>query len=243
MRICGDEPRQPGGRLVGKRLGPRNEQDLEGPARRLDFPKFPHIADEVQPRPQRSQVIQQILADPAHHLPQRLARLQPRNRRETPQQRGVDWRVKFKQRLALHSEPARCLVGAARVEPFRRFQPVAKRPRVLVNPEMLQNQTQRASRRIVLRKLVVIEISPLRRMLVADVHHRSGQISKILRQRLAAQDRHGIFSKEQTAGEKLVLMRAAGVGQDLGKCHWESGNIRRSRSLGSVLQCLLGTLI
>ena len=83
------------------------------------------------------------------------------------------------------AQPARGFHRPAGVEPFGRLQPVAELPRILVNPEMLQHQAQRAHRRMVLGKLVVIEISPLRRMLAAHIHHRGGRIRQIRRRRLA----------------------------------------------------------
>ena len=67
---------KPGRRLVRQRLGARQKQHLERPLRRFDFPELPHFADEIQPLAQVFQIIQQVRADPAHHLPQRLAGLQ-----------------------------------------------------------------------------------------------------------------------------------------------------------------------
>jgi hypothetical protein len=57
---------------------------------------------------------------------------------------------------------------------------------------------------------------PLGCVLTADIDHGDGGIRKIFRGGLASNDGHAVNGSEQTAGEKFVLMGAAGMGEDEG---------------------------
>jgi hypothetical protein len=54
-------------------------------------------------------------------------------------------------------------------------------------------------------------------MLAAHIDHGDGGICEVGIGRLAADDRDAIAGHEQATGEELVLMRAAGVGENAGE--------------------------
>ena len=64
------------------------------------------------------------------------------------------------------------------------------------------------------RKLMMIKIPPCRFMLTADIHHTDRQIIQVLLLRLPPHNRHPMPRRQQTTGQKLVLMRPTRVRQN-----------------------------
>jgi hypothetical protein len=81
---------------------------------------------------------------------------------------------------------------------------------------MLEHETECANGWVISRKLVVIKIMPLGCVLTADIDHGDGGIRKIFRGGLASNDGHAVNGGKEAAGEKFVLMGAAGMGEDEG---------------------------
>jgi hypothetical protein len=75
-------------------------------------------------------------------------------------------------------------------------------------------------------KLMVVEIFHLRVVLVAHVHHRNAGVRQFPGSGLAADNGHAVVGEQDTAGKKLVFVRAAGVGEDQGVWHWMNGGRR-----------------
>ena len=207
-------PRKPRRGILGNVRRTWQEQHAERFDGMLELPDLATARDLVEFFPQRPQVADQVAADPFHHLPHRLAGTDLGHAREAPKQREIHRRVQLREKLALHTEPRRRLHRAAGVEPFRHLQPVAILPGVLVKPQIHQHQAQRARRRMILGKLVVIEVPAPRIVLSADIDHRRGGIVEIALGRLAARYRRLVDGHQQAAREELILMRTARMGQD-----------------------------
>src|SRR5690606_14918255 len=111
------------------------------------------------------------------------------------------------------------------------LQPIAERLRVRIDSEMPEHQTQRALRRMIRRKLVMVEIHAFRGMLAPDIDHGDGWIREIRRGRLPSYDLHGMQSEQDGAREKLVFVRASRMGENQGQGHRLK---RKSRTLGIV---------
>mgnify|MGYP006871035981 CR=1 FL=1 len=66
---------------------------------------------------------------------------------------------------------------------------------------------------------MMIEIAQFGLMLAADINHRNGRISQIVRGRFPARDRRGAHRQQHAAGKKLVFVRTTGMGDDEGIFH------------------------
>ena len=78
---------------------------------------------------------------------------------------------------------------------------------------------------------------PERRLVfVADIHHGNLRIREIIGGRLAADDGSRVFGKQQAAGEKLVFVGTAGVGED--ERIWHDGmEAKKGRRYGAFATC------
>ncbi len=177
--------------------------------------------DKIQPLPQRLHIPDQILADHPHHFPQRISPLQFLRQRKPPQQRHIDRRTQLVHRIPFHPHPFRRRHRPPAIEPFRRLQPIAKLQRVLVNPDVLQHQRKRTRRRMLPRKLMMIEIPPRRIVLVPNIHHRNRRIRQFLRVRLLPENRCRPHRQQNGTRQKFVLMRTARMRHDLFNRHKE----------------------
>ena len=215
-----------GGGVVGQRVGARKKKDTRRAGDVVERPEFRVAGDEVEAFAERADVGEQVVADQAHDFPERFAGGKLGCEGEAAEERAVDGRVELAHDVALHAEPACGVVGAAAVEPLGGLEPVAELAGVLVEPEVLEDERERAGGDVVARKLVVVEVVERGVVNVADIDDGDGRIGEIGGGGFAADDGRGVFGEEDAAGEKLVLMRAAGVGENRGEGRHESAQAR-----------------
>jgi hypothetical protein len=82
-----------------------------------------------------------------------------------------------------------------------------------VDPEVLQHKRKGAGGRVIFGELVVIEVISRRIVFVADIHDGDLRIVQIGGGGFAPNDGHGVQGEQDTAGEELVFMGAAGMGE------------------------------
>ena len=79
---------------------------------------------------------------------------------------------------------------------------------------MLEHEAQRTQRGMILGKLVMVEVSLVRLVRSAHIHHRDGGIGEVSAGGFPPDDWGGASGQQRAAGEKLVFVRASGVGQN-----------------------------
>ena len=66
-------------------------------------------------------------------------------------------------------------------------------------------------------ELMMIEVAFCGIMFMADVNHRNLRVRKLLGRGIAPLDAAWILCEKQAAGKEVVIVRASGVGDDLGE--------------------------
>lgn len=138
-----------------------------------------------------SEVVDEVFAYEFHHFPDGFSWLVDFAGCETSQQGHVDGRVELADDIALHAEPFGSVVGAAAVEPLGRFEPLAKGFGIFVEAVVLQDEREGTGRRGVSGKLVVVEVSQLRLMVVAHVDDGGTRVGDVFRGWFASLDCDG----------------------------------------------------
>ena len=171
-------------------------------------------ADALDPGAHVAQVADEVPADELEEPVHELTRLVRGRRGERLQQGHVDGGRKLRNGAPGHPEPLGGPLGTARVEVLGRLQPVAELERVVVEPERVEDEAQRARRRVVARELVVVEVRARRLVRAAHVDHGDRRIGEVLGGGLAPLDGTAVESDQHAHREQVVLVRAARVGDD-----------------------------
>lgn len=227
-----DEAIEAEGRLLGQRLGARQEKNQRGLSPEIECPKLGVHGEEVEARAEGFDVVDDILTDQAHDFPERLARFDASRAREASKQRGGDRRVETREGFGRHAEPFRRLDRSTRVEPFGGFKPVAEAAGVVVKSEMLEHQRQRAGRRMIARELMMIEIVEPRLVAMTDVDDADGRIGEFGGRRFATDDDGWVQREQNTAREKLVGVSATRMGEKGVEREHEAGDAEGCRISG-----------
>ena len=138
---------------------------------------------------------------------------------EAPEQGDVDGGDELIDHRSLDAEPFGGGARAARVEPLRRLQPVAEATRVLVDVQVFQDEAEGTGGLVVTWELMVVEVQAFGFMTGADVDDRDFGVVEFFLGGITTQDADGIAGDEDGASEEVVLMRPAGVGDDVFESH------------------------
>lgn len=226
----GDVAVHAGGRIFGERIGAREEEHARAFGRVVERPEFGVAGDEVEALAEGTDVAEHVFADEAHDFPERVAGVELRGGGEAAEEGAVDGRVEFEDDVARDAEPAGGVHGAAGVEPFGGFEPVAEFAGVGVEAEGLEDERERAEGRVVAGELVVVEIVERGIVGVADVHDGDAGVGEVGGRRFATHDGNGVDGEEGAAGEEFVLMGGAGVRENRGEGrHGQRTLVQRSR--------------
>ncbi len=147
-----------GGRVVRHRVGARHVEHADPLVAVAELEDGGVFGDEVDPLAQGAQIHEEVLADHAHDLPDRIAGLELAFLGEAAQEGDVDGGIEAVDEGSLDPEPVGGGEGAPRVEPLGRLEPFAEGAGVLVETEVLEDEGERADRRVVGGELVVVEI-------------------------------------------------------------------------------------
>ena len=165
--------------VVDGRLNAREKKDVHRISTDGERPKNRVLLQVRDSRAQSLNKIQQILPDHTHHLPERISRKELNDRGESPQQRVINWRTQLAEDRSLDAQPTGGFERAATIEPFGRLEPFTEFTGVFVQTQILENQRERAGRRQVIWKLVMIEIVEGRIVKVANINHASPGIREV----------------------------------------------------------------
>ena len=198
-------------RFVGQRIGAWEEKDLCGLAGEIEGPDFGVLLEKGEAGAERRDIGDEVRADEAHHFPKWLAGLVARGERELFEERGSDGRVEAGEDVGRGAEPFGGIDRTASVEPLGGFEPIAELAGVVVESEVLQHERERTSGRMILGKLVMIEVVEVRLVTVTNVDNADGSVGEFGRGRFAAHDGHRMAREQNAAGEKLVGVRTTGM--------------------------------
>ena len=201
-------------RFFGKRIGAGDEENLGWSSGQVEVPKLCGLSEIVEPAAQGADVVEKIFANHSHDFPEGLTGFQSGRLGKASQDGHIDGGVELVQHLPLDAQPFCRRMRSPAVEPFGRFQPIAKLPGVVIESEVLKDEGERTNRSMVAGKLMVVEIGAFRFVEVADIEDADPGVGEVPGCRFAPDDRDGLFSEQDAAGKKFVLMSTAGMGEN-----------------------------
>ena len=209
-----DEAGEAGGGVFGEGVGAGEEGGVEGCGSGFDGPEFGVILDECEAVSERGDEADEVFSDEAHDVPEGVVGGEFSGAGEAAEEGDVDGRVEAAHDVAFDAEPSGGFGGAAAVEPLGGLEPIAELAGVLVDAEVLEDEAEGADGRGVFWELVVVEIRLGGVVFAADIDDGDGGIGEVGRVGIPAFDGGAVGVDEDAAGEEIVFVGAAGVGEN-----------------------------
>ena len=171
--------------------------------------------DVIETLAQTAEIHEEILADHAHDLPDGVTGLELALLGETAQQGDVDGGIEAVDHGSLDPEPVSGGEGTARIEPLGRLEPFAESPRILVEPEVLEHERERADGLVLGGKLVMVEIAAIGLVLAADIDDKDAGIIEIGRLGITTPHGQSVPRNEEATSEEVVFVGAPGMARSV----------------------------
>jgi hypothetical protein len=210
-----DEAGEAQGGFIGEGIGARHEDDFEGSMRAVDGPEVGVVFDVFEAMVKGFEVDDEVFADEAHDFPEGIAGGEFGGGGEASKEGDVDGGVELVYDVAVDAEFLGGFDGTEAVEPFGGFEPIAEEAGVLVEADVLEDEAEGADGGMILGELVVIEIAAVGFVFAADIDDEGGGVVEVCLGRFASYDGSLVEVDEDGAGEEVIFMGAAGVGEDL----------------------------
>ena len=205
---------KPRGRVLGQGLRAREEEDFPAGRRPVERPALGVQSDEIEAGAQAADIAKQIGPDQAHDFPDRLTGFEPGGLRKTAEKGAINRGMKLGDDTTFHAEPPGRFIRPPAIKPFGGLEPVAESAGVVIEPEVLENQRNRAGGRVIARQLVMVEIVARGLVPVTDIDNEDGGIVEIGVGGFTTKNAGRVHGEKHAAGDELVFVGAARVGED-----------------------------